>query len=165
MSRKPKLGDVFEIPLSGDRRGYGQFVYYDEKKGPIIQVYRLISEGNLPIDEIIQSGPMFPPVITGLFAAIRQNLWKVIGNRPVDDFVYQPFVSTMYNGKTGKAGKWFLWDGEEYLEIGEKLPDSLKNQEFLVVWSPFDIVNRIETGEIPYPYKELIQFNAFTPMV
>lgn len=163
MSKKPALGDVFEIPLSGDKRAYGQFVYWDKENGPIIQVFNLISEEVQPIDEIVKSGPMFPPVITGLFAAIRQNVWRVIGHRPVDNFVYQPFVATMYNGKTGKAGKWFLWDGEKYIEIGERLPDELKKHEFLVVWSPYDIVDRIETGVIPFPYKELIQFNEFTP--
>jgi hypothetical protein len=32
-----------------------------------------------------------------------------------------------------------------------------------VVWSPADIVERIETGQVPFPYGDLIRANAFAP--
>jgi len=40
--------------------------------GPIIQVFDLISAGDVAIEEVISSKPLFPPVITGLYAAIKE---------------------------------------------------------------------------------------------
>ena len=163
MKKKPKIGDIFEIPLSDGRRAYGQYLHYS-KMGPIVRVFDLISEGDVTIEQIVTSQPLFPPVITGLFAAIKNKLWKIIGYRPVMNFVHSKFVSTLYNQQTGKAGIWFLWDGGRDIKIGSTLPSEYRGLEFLVVWNPQDIVDRIETGEIPFPYGDLIKNNKFTPI-
>ena len=157
-----KIGDVFEIPLSDDRLAYGQYVYKD-KMGPIIQVFDLISEKKIRIDQFDKYKPLFPPIITGLFAAIRANIWTVIGRKEVEDFVYPNFVSAYYDEKTGKANTWFLWNGEKFITIGSKLQDNYKKLEYLVGWNPSDVVNRIETGEYIFPFRELILNNEFTP--
>jgi len=115
------------------------------------------------LDRLKNAQPLFPPVITGLFAAIRTGMWKVIGYMPVEEFAYPKFVSTFSNEKTGEARVWFLWDGEKSTRIGSKLPEDYKEFEFLVVWSPYDVVHRIETGEYPYPYGDLIRYNKYTP--
>jgi hypothetical protein len=75
-----KIGNIFEIPLKGERKSYGQFVYKDMKQGPLIQVYDLImkKEISLNIDDLYDVKPLFPPVITGLGAAIRSGLWRVL---------------------------------------------------------------------------------------
>jgi hypothetical protein len=86
-----KVGDVFEIPLSDGRRAFGQYIFKD-KMGPMIQVFNIITEIEIPIEEIINSKPLFRPVITGLIAAIRIGLWKKIGHMPVKDFEYPNFI-------------------------------------------------------------------------
>ena len=81
----------------------------------------------------------------------------------VQNFVYPNFIATEYNEKTGKASIWFLWNGERYLRIGPELPEKYKELEYLMVWSPYDVVHRIEIGEYPFPYRDLIMHNEFTP--
>jgi hypothetical protein len=163
MNKKPKVGDIFEIPLSDGRRTFGQYLHYS-KMGPIIQVFNLISEEDIPIEQIPFSKPLFPPIITGLYAAIKEGYWKVIGHRIVLDFIHPKFISNLYDQRTGKARIWFIWDGERDIRIGPVLPSEYKRLEFLVVWNPQDVVNRIETGEVPFPYGDLINNNKFTPL-
>ena len=160
--KKPKVGDIFEIPLSNGRKAYGQYLYFG-KMGPIIQVFKLITKEDIPIQQIIEAKPLFPPVITGLFAAIKNKLWKVIGNNPVTTFTHPKFVSTLYNQSTGKAGIWFLWDGEKDIRLGTDLSPEYKGLEYLVVWNPKNITQRIESGEMPFPYGDLLKYNKFTP--
>lgn len=163
MPRRPKVGDVIEIPLPDGRKGYAQFVYLDSRQGPMIQVLDLIAEDTPSVDLILASPPMFPPVITGLFAAARTGMWKVLGNYPVVDFKYPGFVSANYDSKTGEARVWFLWNGERYERIGERLPEEIRGLEYLVVWDPHDIVDRIVTGQYPFPYKDLMEKGRFLP--
>ncbi len=162
MTRKPKVGDIFEIPLSNGRKAYGQFLNFS-KMGPIIQVFDLISESDIPVEEIAASKPLFPPVITGLFAAIRDKMWRVIENRSIVNFTQPKFVTALYDEQTGKAKRWSIWDGEKFTRIGHELPLEYKRLEYLVVWNPIDVVDRIETGEVPFPYDDLIKHNEFTP--
>jgi len=166
--KRARVGDVFEIPLSDGRKAYGQYVFKDkEKMGPLIQVFDLIIEGEIQPEQVLErlrnAGPLFPPVITGVSAAVRTGLWRVIGRLPVQGFVYPKFVAAFYDEKTGKARRWFLYDGEKYIPLGPELPEEYKQFEYLVVWSPYDVVHRIETGEYPYPYGDLIRYNKFTP--
>ena len=157
------IGDIIEMPLSNGRKVFGQYVFMDKKMGPLVQVFDLITEHPIQLEQLKDAKALFPPVITGLFAAIRTKLWHVIGHLPVEGFVYPKFVSTFYNEKNGKAGVWFMWDGEKSIRIGDKLSPEYKKLEYLVVWDPHDVVHRIETKEYPYPYGDLIQRNAFTP--
>jgi len=157
-----KVGDIFEIPLKDERKAFGQFLFLS-KKGPIIQIFDLVSKRSIAVDEIITKGLLFPPVITGLYAALKDGIWKVVDNVPVINFVHPLFVSTLWNEKTGEAGIWFLWDGQKDNRIGSFLPEKYRSLEFLVVWNPKDIERRIETREVPYPYGDLIKKNRFTP--
>lgn len=163
MAKRPKVGDIFSIPLADGKMGYGQYLHYS-KMGPIIQIFNLISDAEASIEEVISAKPLFPPIITGLFAAIKDGSWRVIGNRPVPNFVHPKFLSTLYDPDTGRAGMWFLWDGEKDIKIGTTLSPEYKEFEFLVIWTPQHVVDRIETGKIPFPYGELIKYNKFTPL-
>jgi hypothetical protein len=148
MSRKGlRIGDVFEIPLANGQKVYGQYVYWDRRMGPLVQILDIRTDRDATLEEISNSGPLFPPVITGVFAAVRTGMWSVIGNLPVEGFVYPSFIAPVYDSKTRKVHMWYLWDGKKYRRLGEKLPDRYKRLEQLVVWSPHDVVHRIETGE------------------
>jgi hypothetical protein len=165
MNKPVKVGDIFEIPLSGGKKAFGHYVFEDLKKGPLIQVYDLIvnESEEVDVDALMRKPALFPPVITGLFAAIRTGMWKVIVNTPVKKFKYPGFVNTFWDEKTGKARIWFLWDGKKETKLGWELPDKYKKLEFLVGWSPHSVVERIETGIMPYPYKDLIENNEYDP--
>lgn len=160
-----KVGDIFEIPLSGNRKAIGHFVYNDKKHGPFIQIFSYIEDTDkFDLEEATQSKYMFPPVITGLKAAIRTGLWRVVGKKMVKDFIYPKFISSYWNDKTGEVKNWFLFDGNDFIQLGHILPDQYKLLEYMVVWSPYDIVYRIETGIIPFPFGEMIRDNKYTPL-
>jgi hypothetical protein len=159
------IGSIFEIPLSDRRFAYGQYVFKDTKMGPIVKIFDLISDTQIQFEQFDVVKPLFPPIITGLFAAIRSGMWKVIGKKAVEGFVYPNFISTFFNEKNGEAGVWFLWDGSKSVRLGTQLPEKYKNLEYLMVWNPPDVVKRIETGEYPFPFRELILENKFIPIV
>ena len=150
-----RVGTIFEIPLSGDRKAFGQYVYKD-RMGPIIRVFSLITKERPDQNIILNSTLLFPPIITGLFAALKKGLWVTIGFNKVKQFEYPGFISTFENEKTGEASIWFYWDGNNSIRLGTLLPDEYKNKEYLIVWDPSNVVHRIETGEYPFPYKDLI---------
>jgi len=161
---KLKIGDIVEVPLSNGRKAYGKYVFWDKKMGPLLQIFDLlIVDNDINLAELEDAKHLFPPVITGLFAAVKTGLWKVVGNLPVSSFEYPGFISNLYDEKTGMAGTWYLWNGRESIRLGYLLPEKYKKFEYLVVWSPMDVVDRIETGAYPYPYRDLIRTNRFTP--
>jgi len=156
--KRIRIGDIFEIPLSDGRKAYGQYVFWDQEEGPLIQVFDLILEADEPSDTVVErlqrAKPLFPPVITGLQAAIRTGMWTIIGHSPIKDFKYPGFIS-VYHDKYIPRGNWLFWDGEQLTRLGSALPEEYKDYEFLVGWSPYDIPHRIETGE--NPYEEMIR--------
>lgn len=164
MGKKPqvKIGDIFEIPISDNRKAFGQYVYFDQQQGPLIQIFDYILKDDEKVDlnKIVESKKLFPPIITGLFAAIRAKLWKVVGNKDIENFVYPGFVSTLRKPKTNEATIWFYWNGSESIRLGRELSKEYKEKEYLAIHSPYDIPERIETGK--NPYEEIIMTNKFS---
>jgi hypothetical protein len=156
--QRVRVGDIFQIPLSDGRVAYGQYVYRDKKHGPIIRVFDFISETETEFDKIKEqlahAKLLFPPVITGVFAAVRTGLWKVVGRLPVNDFEYPNFINVL-DENYQPISDWFLVTKDDTMRLGKKLPKKYKHLELLVVWSPYDVVHRIETGE--NPYREMIE--------
>ena len=152
-SKRVKVGDMFEIPLSDGRKSYGQYVFLDKKMGGLLQVYDLIVETDMHLESILNllqdAKPLFPPVFVGLQAAVSMGLWTVIGHRPIEDFNYPGFI-LVYHDMYIPRGNWTFWDGEREIRLGTRLPDEYKDHEFNAGWSPQDVVHRIETGENPY---------------
>lgn len=148
-----RLGDIVEIPLSTGQRAFCQYVYRD-KMGPIIRVFDVIvAQGDeIAIERFEDANLLFRPVITGLTAAVRTGLWKVIGRLSVSDFQYPNFISALYNPETGKYGNWYLWNGSEDILLDHELAPAYHYLERLIVWHPHNIAKRIETGDNPYAY-------------
>ena len=157
------LGDILEIPLSDGRKAFGQYVDEIPTLGPLLQVFDLIADGPVEAARLLEAGPLFPPILAAFPAAVERGDWRVIGSLPTDGFSRPKFISARYNEKTGRPAMWFLWDGEQGLPLGELLPENARALEYRVVWSPADIVERIETGQVPFPYGDLIRNNAFEP--
>jgi hypothetical protein len=150
--KRVRVGDVFEIPLSNGERAFGHYMRSD-RMGPLIQVYDIIMAGDESGTEILErlrsAERLFPPIYTGLGAAVRTGLWRVIGRLPTAGFERPAFVSVHHEGFR-PIGPWYYRCGEEMTRLGERLLDEYKQLEFLAVWSPHDVAHRIETGENPY---------------
>ncbi len=161
---KLKIGDVIEILLPQKKKAFCQYLFTD-KIAMIVQIFNMIVTRNkiVELQSILDSGNMFPPVAVMLKKALNHENWKVIGNLPIKDNTYHPFVSACFNSKTGKSGRWFLWNGNEHVLIGRRLTKKYKCLEYHVIWPAGSIVKRIVTREPPFPYADLIAHNRFTP--
>ena len=155
-SPRLRVGAVVEIPLSDGRFAYGWYVHWDKEQGPLLQVLDIFSTGEMDLAQIETARPLFRPVVTGLRAAVRTGLWTIIGFIPVSEFDYPAFVAPFVNEETGKATRWFLWDGNSYVALGYELPREYWDLERLVVWDPRGLAKRIETGENPFAVQKLL---------
>jgi hypothetical protein len=81
---KPKVGDVFQIPVSAEVSGFGQILaqYEREMLLMVIFAYQTKNSENPPLEQIVAS----PPLLIGnsLDAKIWHGHWPVIGNVPPD---------------------------------------------------------------------------------
>lgn len=164
-----KTGDVLLIPLSETEAAIAQLVYHETNQGSVFTPLIRVIKGTFPndealidLDEIDLTNQLFPPICTGVGAAVREGLYKKIGNQPVENFTYPKFISTNYLDD-GLANIWYLSDDKSTEIIGETLPEQYKSLEYEVVLSPFDVIDRIISGEITFPYGDLIKYNKFTP--
>ena len=148
MARSPKVGDIIEIPLGKGKYGYCQYMFYDKENGPLIQVYNLIDDGNSTIETILKCKPLFPPMMTGIGAAVQKLNWEIIGQCEVENFNYPTFRSTIGDFLDVNA-VWFLYDGSSEKRVSP-LPKNAWNYELGIVWSPYDVVDRILTGKHEY---------------
>lgn len=158
-----KLGDIFEIPLSGNRKTYGQYIFMDKRYGPLVRIFNYIVKlSDVPkIEKIIQAPLLFPPIIMGIHATIREGIWKVVGNIKMTDFTYPGFLHPNWDPTTGHASRWSLWNGETTIDLGEKVPGHYKEKECIAVYSYDLVVKRIETGHVTF--KHLIDTNYYHP--
>ena len=77
-----KVGNILEIPLSDGRRAFGQYVHRD-KMGPLLQVFDLITVRDIQLDQLQNARPLFPPIYTGIFAAVRVGVFDTLkGTHP-----------------------------------------------------------------------------------
>lgn len=110
MASRLTIGDIFEIPLTSGRVGFAQYVHKDNQMGFLFQVFDHFADntGQLSIESVVESLPLFPPIFTGIQAGIKLGLWKVIGNCPVRNFSYPGFISTITTPDTLTATIWYL---------------------------------------------------------
>lgn len=158
-----RVGDVFEIPLSGGKKAYGHFVFRDKKNRLFIQVFDLITDIEINVEDLIHYDYLFPPILTDPIGAVKTGKWKRIGKTPVKNFVYPNFISSIYDDKTGKVINWFLSEPDKDIPLGPILPEKYKSLEYRIFWNPLAIIKRLETGQYPFPYGEMIKNNHFQP--
>ncbi len=163
-----KNGDILQIPLTEEKAAIGQIIYWNIEPKPLLNPLLKIVNGiydikTLDLSTVDITKELFPPIATGVRAAIRSGMWKIIGNLPTGSVPYPTFVSTFYRDD-GTARDWWITDGDGSRSVGLNLPDEYKNCEFKVVLNPPDVVERLITGKVTFPYGDLIKYNRFTPV-
>lgn len=155
---KIHIGDILEINLPNKKKAYAQYIYKDKHNGDLIKVFNYFRSNNekVEIEQLKKSSLIFPPVFTSVKNAIEKHNWIVIGNTRIENFIFPNFISTIYY-LNGKAGTWFLYDGQRDIPLGKTLPEEYKKLEFLSLYSPELIVERIMTGK--KPMEDLINTN------
>ena len=143
-----KVGDCYVIPLTDGRHAYGQYIYWDERYGPLSRVFGCITEKPLSLQELPTDGLLFAPVFIGFGTVFKDGTWRIIGSLPVPQFEFPQFRFS-FGLRAGQYHDWKIYDGEDLKPIGS-LPPPYRSLEFLCGWSPQAIEERIRTGVDPH---------------
>src|ERR1700727_1282723 len=69
----PKVGDVFEIPLTSGAHGYGHVL-----SAVLLGYYDVATEAALPLDDVVKLGVAFRLQTSA--KALKEGNWPIIGN-------------------------------------------------------------------------------------
>jgi hypothetical protein len=77
----------------------------------------------------------------------RDFNWKIVGNKPVTDFIYPNFI-WKEGGRSAKntPTRWYLYTGEKNIELGKKLPEKYKSLEYMTSFPATSIINLIQNN-------------------
>jgi hypothetical protein len=148
--RRPRVGDLYAIPLPDSRFGHAHYVLRHKEAGDLVQVLAVVSKSPAGIPTLAKAQPLFPPIRTSVDACIRAGGWGLIGRLPVPSpFPLPRFrnsITAFLRHEPGRYADWYVWPfGGDPLFVG-LLPESLRGLEFDVCLAPGDIADRIATG-------------------
>lgn len=140
---KPKIGDVFELPLGEGRLGYGQVL-----RGNFVGFYAVESRERLPIDEIIKQPVAFR--IVCLTDTLEDGTWPILGNATPPSAMN----ALMRTWRTDAVGKRY---GYEWRSDGapEEVPvdrEFIRGVERRRTWDSREVPRRLNTLLRGEPY-------------
>lgn len=124
----PRVGDILRMPLPCGGFAYMQYVHFDEKTGPYVQVFDLVSPDPLEEIEPGRLPNMFNPLQVGVNPPVRMGRWQVIANRPVIKFEYPTYLYGMPD-KDNKVHMWYLLRRDKYSPLGSEIPPKYAHLE------------------------------------
>jgi hypothetical protein len=152
--KRPTLGDVIEIPLSGARRAYAQLTH-DHREPPtwgqLLRVLPGVFDAPIrDVGELISQPERFYTFFP-VGSAVRQGLVRIVANEEIPDRCrpFPLFKACNRNLGTGRPTTWFLWDGQTTTEIGVKLPRKYHHLPMKQLINLPLLVERIEIGWSP----------------
>jgi hypothetical protein len=146
-----KIGDVYEIDLTGDRIGYFQYVSDDQSQmaSAVINVFKGIFEkGNdQRIDEIVEREVKFVAHVF-LKAGYTLGSWRKIGHAAPPSKLDTVFRTSgdFGKGSSGVSRDWYVWRINEPQEKVGALPAKYQSAEIGAVMPPQEIAERMITG-------------------
>lgn len=117
MSKRPKIGDIVEIPLPNNGFGYAQYTHKHKMYGALLRIF-LIQEKVGDVTELSEATHQFTTFFP-LGAAVNRKIVGIVGNLPVrKEFKEFPVFRTGVANQSGAVEVWWLWDGESEERIG-----------------------------------------------
>lgn len=166
MSKSIKVGDIFEVDLENETKGYVQYITDDwyQLNSYVVRVFKKKYRANVfpDISEIVNDNIDFYSHVTDIKFGEKKGIWKKIGNSDIVgklDFyfrgTYDSGMITLYS-PSHVSKKWYVW------KIGEDPKDVRPNSKLLplshqgMIISPDSVKARMVTGKydgffIKYP--------------
>jgi len=144
MSKRPKLGDIVEIPLPENGTGYAQYTHKHKKYGALLRVFQIRRKVKSVAD--LSNAPHQFTSFFPLGAAVNRGIVSIIGNLPIkNEFKDFPIFRAGVANASGAVEVWWLWDGENEERIGKLTP---KQMEYPIrgVINDTLLIERICTG-------------------
>ena len=149
---KISSGDVFEVPLNNNRKGYFQFLFKDDfhLAGHLIRAFDLIVENtiNPELIDIISSNVKFHSN-TRVLQGLRDKLWNKIGNVELPADFEKPYLKYTTDNCMGieVSENWTIVQaGTDFRKFIGKLDNVTRKLDDSGVFPPFAIVQWLETG-------------------
>jgi hypothetical protein len=158
-----RIGDIFSVALDYKKRKYFQVIAFDSAQlnSSVIRVFRKEHDQteSPSLSDIVHDEVYFYAHCSTKLG-VKLNLWQKVGNvmevGSLDDIVFRG--TNDYGHKLGEepvkiSTNWYVWkiNDEKITRVG-KLVGSNRSAEIGVVVNPYDIVNRIKTGEYNFFY-------------
>lgn len=125
MSKRPKIGDILEIPLPDNGFGYAQYTHKHATYGALLRVFNA-REKVTNFESLFSNDVLFSAFFP-LGAAVNQNILSIVSNLPIPT-AFQPFpvFRAGAHNKLGKVEAWWLWDGENEWRVGALTEEEMK---------------------------------------
>lgn len=158
-----KIGDVFSVKVDNENKKYFQLVAFDltQLNSDVIRAFRKAYPLNVNPDlsEIVNGEVEFYAHCVTKFG-MKMKLWEKIDNtKEIGNIEQILFRDTNDSGsKVGEerikiSQNWYIWhiNDENFIRVG-KLEGENRKAEIGIVVNPYDIVDRMKTGEYQFFY-------------
>ena len=118
MSKRPKIGDIVEIPLPDSGTGYAQYTHKHKQYGALLRVLDVREK----VDDIaeLSNVPLQFTTFFPLGAAVNREIVRIVGNLQIKDELKKfPVFRAGVPNQSGVVETWWLWDGENEERIGK----------------------------------------------
>lgn len=125
MSKRPKIGDIVEIPLPDSGTGYAQYTHKHKQYGALLRVLKVREK----VDDIaeLSNAPLQFTTFFPLGAAVNREIVRIAGNLPIKDELKKfPIFRAGVANQSGVVETWWLWDGENEERIGKLSREQMK---------------------------------------
>jgi hypothetical protein len=123
MSKRPKIGDIVEIPLPDSGTGYAQYTHKHKQYGALLRVLK-VREKVVDIKELSNAHLQFTTFFP-LSAAVNREIVRVAGNLPIKDEL-KSFLSFVLAFLTSRA--WSKLGGCGMEKVKSELENCLRNK-------------------------------------
>ncbi len=85
--KKPKdqrfsVGDIFAIPIAGDRFAFGRVMLLDKLHGTLVEVFAKTTKSKSLERDVIESGRLFQPLLASGSSSLKNWRWTVVRSDP-----------------------------------------------------------------------------------
>ncbi len=151
-----KEGDVFEVPLEGNKKGYFQFIMLDltQLNSEVIRIFKNRYEANESpgLESIIKDEVQCYAHVVVKFG-VKMNLWGKAGNVAIEPNIEAPYFRMADddddpNVQRKVSSRWRVWQvGEDFQFVG-KLNDKYRKYDIGLVLNPYDIIELFKGNKI-----------------
>jgi len=125
MSKRPRIGDIVEIPLPDSGTGYAQYTHKHKQYGALLRVFQ-VREKVDDIEELSNVPHQFSTFFP-LGAAVNREIVSIAGNLPVqEEFKTFPIFRAGVANQSGVVEVWWLWDGKNEKRVGKLSPEQME---------------------------------------
>ncbi len=148
-----KVGDIFEVPLENDTKGYLQYIGEDASQlyGKVVRVFkkRYSMSESPDLDDVIRGEVEFYSHVLDMNFGVKDGMWSRVGNSSDIGDEKDAFFRTSsdYSKIPLKVvTRWSLWRMNEEPWSVDVLSDELAKAEVGSVMWPIRVVERMKTG-------------------